>query len=77
MTTMNPTPDHDDADPELHTDLTPETFHALTPEQRADFFAEQPSPGPCPCACNNDPPGWCGGCGHAGCGGRRAAHRPG
>jgi hypothetical protein len=26
-------------------------------------------PGPCPCACNSA--GFCGGCGHAGCGGRR------
>jgi hypothetical protein len=26
-------------------------------------------PGPCPCACNSG--GQCGGCGHAGCGGRR------
>lgn len=26
-------------------------------------------PGPCPCACNSG--GFCGGCGHAGCGGRR------
>ncbi|MFE3205760.1 hypothetical protein [Embleya sp. NPDC059237] len=25
-------------------------------------------PGPCPCACNHG--GFCGGCGHAGCGGR-------
>lgn len=25
--------------------------------------------GPCPCACNSG--GFCGGCGHAGCGGRR------
>jgi len=25
--------------------------------------------GACPCACNSG--GWCGGCGHAGCGGRR------
>lgn len=24
--------------------------------------------GGCPCACNSG--GWCGGCGHAGCGGR-------
>lgn len=24
---------------------------------------------PCPCACNSN--GFCGGCGHAGCGGRR------
>lgn len=33
---------------------------------------ERPSPpavGPCPCACNSG--GFCGGCGHAGCGGRR------
>ena len=27
------------------------------------------STGPCPCACNSG--GFCGGCGHAGCGGRR------
>jgi hypothetical protein len=26
--------------------------------------------GPCPCECNS-PGGFCGGCGHAGCGGRR------
>lgn len=26
-------------------------------------------PGPCPCECNQG--GFCGGCGHAGCGGRR------
>ncbi len=25
--------------------------------------------GPCPCECNSG--GFCGGCGHAGCGGRR------
>ena len=25
--------------------------------------------GPCPCVCNSG--GFCGGCGHAGCGGRR------
>lgn len=28
----------------------------------------------CPCACNSG--GFCGGCGHAGCGGRRRAARP-
>lgn len=28
------------------------------------------NPGPCPCACNSG--GFCGGCGHAGCGGRGA-----
>lgn len=26
--------------------------------------------GPCDCACNDDPPKFCGGCGHAGCGRR-------
>jgi hypothetical protein len=29
----------------------------------------RPHAGPCPCACNNG--GFCGGCGHAGCGARR------
>lgn len=28
-----------------------------------------PTTGPCPCECNSG--GFCGGCGHAGCGGRR------
>jgi hypothetical protein len=31
--------------------------------------APQQRIGPCPCACNSG--GFCGGCGHAGCGGRR------
>jgi hypothetical protein len=31
--------------------------------------AGPPWPGPCPCECNSG--GFCGGCGHAGCGGRR------
>jgi hypothetical protein len=31
-------------------------------------------PGPCPCECNSG--GFCGGCGHAGCGGRRNASGP-
>ena len=30
--------------------------------------------GPCPCECNSG--GFCGGCGHAGCGGRRRASPP-
>lgn len=30
-----------------------------------------PVAGPCPCDCNRG--GFCGGCGHAGCGGRRRA----
>lgn len=30
--------------------------------------SEYPKPGPCPCECNHG--GFCGGCGHAGCGGR-------
>jgi hypothetical protein len=29
----------------------------------------KPKPPPCPCECNRG--GFCGGCGHAGCGGRR------
>jgi hypothetical protein len=29
----------------------------------------RPWPGPCPCECNSG--GFCGGCGHAGCAGRR------
>lgn len=31
--------------------------------------SSRPAAGPCPCACNRG--GFCGGCGHAGCGGRR------
>lgn len=42
--------------------------HAQAPIWREHSSA--PSwPGPCPCACNHG--GFCGGCGHAGCGGRR------
>ena len=36
------------------------------PTWRADYSR---TTGPCPCACNSG--GFCGGCGHAGCGGRR------
>jgi hypothetical protein len=36
------------------------------PRQRTDSTRK---PGPCPCACNAG--GFCGGCGHAGCGARR------
>ncbi|MER6145406.1 hypothetical protein ABT174_36185 [Streptomyces sparsogenes] len=40
------------------------------PHQRTGDSAPRPRRlGPCPCACNNG--GSCGGCGHAGCGGRR------
>lgn len=37
-----------------------------TPQGTLHVFARV---GPCPCACNSG--GWCGGCGHGGCGGRR------
>ena len=37
--------------------------------------SSRPATGPCPCACNSG--GFCGGCGHAGCGARRqGAGRP-
>jgi hypothetical protein len=42
----------------------------LTEHQRGCRAHRQSSrPGPCPCECNSG--GFCGGCGHAGCGGRR------
>ncbi|MFE2070459.1 hypothetical protein ACFXDH_50265 [Streptomyces sp. NPDC059467] len=46
----------------------------LPPDQRAPAPGRQTAPrgrmrGSCPCSCNSG--GFCGGCGHAGCGGRR------
>ena len=49
-------------------------------ERRADRLIGHPEdltvvrppwPGPCPCPCECNSGGFCGGCGHAGCGGRR------
>ncbi len=57
-------------------------FHDIETALRAEFGGnptltpvEPPRPmprpiPPCPCQCNGEP-GFCGGCGHAGCGGRR------
>ena len=35
-----------------------------------DPIPDKQIPGPCPCVCNANPVGFCGGCGHAGCGRR-------
>ncbi|MCY4622921.1 MAG: hypothetical protein OXD34_14000 [bacterium] len=36
--------------------------------RRSTWCRPLPAARPCPCACASG--GWCGGCGHAGCGGR-------
>ena len=44
--------------------------HMLDPGPLLDYDRRRrPSVPPCPCECNSG--GFCGGCGHAGCGGRR------
>jgi hypothetical protein len=40
-------------------------------DPRDQQMTHEPLIGPCPCECNANPPQFCGGCGHAGCGGRR------
>jgi hypothetical protein len=50
-----------DTDPDRPTASSTTSF----PRQRAVTFGK---PGPCACACNSG--GFCGGCGHAGCGAR-------
>jgi hypothetical protein len=48
-------------------DARPPTPRILAPSGPSPV--RRRTPGPCPCACNSG--GFCGGCGHAGCGGRR------
>jgi hypothetical protein len=38
------------------------------PYPKYGTISDRPPVGPCPCECNHG--GFCGGCGHAGCGGR-------
>ncbi|MET9085512.1 hypothetical protein ABZX77_27115 [Streptomyces sp. NPDC004237] len=52
----------------------PDPHSSLPPDHRAPAPGRQTAPrgrmrGSCPCPCNSG--GFCGGCGHAGCGGRR------
>jgi len=43
--------------------------HTSLTDTSGVYVRVRPAP-PCPCECNRG--GFCGGCGHAGCGGRRA-----
>lgn len=56
----------------LTADEVAEFLTALT--DRPDTIGVRPV-GPCPCECNDNPPQFCGGCGHAGCGMRRRTER--
>jgi|KBSMisStandDraft_5_1062788.scaffolds.fasta_scaffold599993_2 hypothetical protein len=63
--------EHQDGSTALHCSICGEAIDGCTPEGRDRFGNERP----CTCECNDDPPRFCGGCGHAGCGGRRRAGR--
>ena len=58
------------AKPDPERERARERLRGLSKAEREAMLPEavRPTPEPCPCDCNSG--GFCGGCGHAGCGGR-------